>query len=33
MTVTAEIDMGTRTPLEYLFDPVRGTVGTAGRER
>ncbi len=33
MTVTAEIDVGTRSPWQYLVDPVRGTVASAGRER
>lgn len=33
MRVTAEIDVGTRTPLQYLLDPVRGTASSAGRER
>lgn len=32
MTVTAEIDVGTRTPFEYLVDPVSGVLGEAGRE-
>lgn len=32
MAVSAEIDVGQRTPMEYLVDPVRGTVGEAGRE-
>lgn len=32
MTVTAEVDVGTRTPFQYLIDPVRGTLGEAGRE-
>lgn len=32
MTVSAEIDVGTRTPFEYLVDPVSGTLSEAGRE-
>ncbi|MFZ5755547.1 MAG: HlyD family type I secretion periplasmic adaptor subunit [Pseudomonadota bacterium] len=32
MTVTVEIDVGTRTPFEYLVDPVSGVLGSAGRE-
>ncbi len=32
MTVTAEIDVGTRTPFEYLVDPVSGILNEAGRE-
>lgn len=32
MTVTAEVEVGTRSPLAYLLDPVRGTVASAGRE-
>lgn len=32
MTVSAEIDVGTRTPFEYLIDPVRGTLQQAGME-
>ena len=32
MTVTVEMDVGTRTPFQYLVGPVRGVVGEAGRE-
>jgi hemolysin D len=32
MTVTVEVDVGSRTPFEYLVEPVRGVVGQAGRE-
>ncbi len=33
MQVTAEINLGTRTVLEYLLSPVRRTLHEAGRER
>lgn len=33
MQVTAEINLGTRTILEYLLSPVRGAFQEAGRER
>jgi hemolysin D len=33
MQVTAEINLGSRTVLEYLLSPVRKTVHEAGRER
>ena len=33
MQVTAEINQGTRTALDYLLSPVRKTVNEAGRER
>jgi hemolysin D len=33
MQVTAEINLGTRTVLEYLLSPVSGALHEAGRER
>jgi HlyD family secretion protein len=33
MQVTAEINLGSRTVLEYLLSPVQKTVHEAGRER
>ena len=33
MQVTAEINLGSRTVLEYLLSPVRKTLQEAGRER
>jgi len=33
MQVTAEINLGTRTVLEYLLSPVQKTLSEAGRER
>ena len=33
MQVTAEINLGTRTVMEYLLSPVQKAVGEAGRER
>ena len=33
MQIAAEINLGTRTVLEYLLSPVRKTVHEAGRER
>lgn len=33
MQVTAEIKLGTRTVLEYLFSPVSKAFHEAGRER
>jgi HlyD family secretion protein len=33
MQVTAEINLGTRTVLEYVRSPVRRTHHEAGRER
>jgi HlyD family secretion protein len=33
MQVTAEINLGTRTVLEYVLSPVQRTLHEAGRER
>jgi hypothetical protein len=33
MQVTAEMNLGSRTVLEYLLSPVQKTVHEAGRER
>ena len=33
MQVTAEINLGTRTVLEYILSPVQRTLHEAGRER
>jgi HlyD family secretion protein len=33
MQVSAEINLGTRTVLEYLLSPVQKTLHEAGRER
>jgi len=33
MQVTAEINLGSRTVLEYLLSPVQKTVHEAGREK
>ena len=33
MQLTAEINLGTRTIMEYLLSPVQKTVREAGRER
>jgi membrane fusion protein, hemolysin D len=33
MQVTAEINLGSRTVLEYLISPVQETVHEASRER
>jgi HlyD family secretion protein len=33
MQVTAEVNLGSRTVLEYLLSPVQKTVHEAGREK
>jgi len=33
MQIAAEINLGTRTGMEYLLSPVRKTIHEAGRER
>jgi len=33
MQVSAEIHLGTRTVLEYLFSPIQKVAHEAGRER
>ena len=33
MQATAEINLGTRTVLEYILSPVQRTLHEAGRER
>jgi HlyD family secretion protein len=33
MQVSAEVNLGSRTVLEYLLSPIQRTVAEAGRER